>query len=149
MVVGAPSLACRRVSRVFGLCIELGEVSSEVSLEIADGSAESRARARGLCCHGRLRAAARPPFPARARVGTCGLRGMRSLTPAGESRRTGSHATVNWSFVEAIGPLGFELWSLNARRVPADRRLLEQLTVDRNQCEGEAERLRISTAART
>jgi SAM-dependent MidA family methyltransferase len=58
--------------------------------------------------------------------------------------------TVNWSFVKSVGArLGFEVVEFERQdRFLLAAGLLEQLAVESRQCKGEAERLRLSTAAR-
>jgi SAM-dependent MidA family methyltransferase len=90
--------------------------------------------------------------PARASVGT--LRGFRRhefvddlLASPGEQDLT---TTVNWSFVKSIGArLGFEAIEFERQDMfLLAAGLLEQLAVESRECESEAERLRIITAAR-
>jgi SAM-dependent MidA family methyltransferase len=58
--------------------------------------------------------------------------------------------TVNWSFVRDVGArLGLEVVEFERQdKFLLAAGLLEQLAVEARQCEGEAERLRLSTAAR-
>jgi SAM-dependent MidA family methyltransferase len=90
--------------------------------------------------------------PARAPAGT--LRGFRRhqfvddlLASPGDQDLT---TTVNWSFVKSIGArLGFEAIEFGRQDMfLLAHGLPEQLALELQQCEGEAERLRISTAAR-
>lgn len=59
-------------------------------------------------------------------------------------------ATVNWSFVKSEGArIGFEVVEFERQdKFLLAAGLLEQLELESRQCEGEAERLRLSTAAR-
>jgi SAM-dependent MidA family methyltransferase len=156
-LLGAPSPgSLPRLLAYFEDCgIELGEGQvAEVSLEIAEwfNRVAGKMRAGYVVTVDYGATAEDLHSLARARVGT--LRGFRRhefvddlLASPGEQDLT---TTVNWSFVKAIGTrLGFEAIEFERQDVfLLAAGLLEQLAVESRQCEGDAERLGISTAAR-
>jgi SAM-dependent MidA family methyltransferase len=156
-LLGAPSPGSSpRLLGYFEVCgIELGDGQvAEVSLEIDEWFSRVAGKmGAGYVVTVDYGAAAEDlHLPARARVGT--LRGFRRhefvddvLARPGEQDLT---TTVNWSFVKAIGVrLGFEAIEFERQDIfLLAAGLLEQLAIESRECEGEAERLRLSTAAR-
>jgi len=150
-----PDSSARLLGYFEGCGIELGEGQvAEVSLEIDEWFSRVAGKmGAGYVVTVDYGAAARDLHaPARARVGT--LRGFRRhefvddlLASPGEQDLT---TTVNWSFVKAIGVrLGFKTIEFERQDIfLLAAGLLEQLATESQQCEGEAERLRLSTAAR-